>query len=139
MDMSNESLCTATSLDHIVLTVANIEATVAWYVKFLGMKHETFKSGSGDERHALKFGNQKINLHPSAAPFEPKAAHAVAGSADLCFLTEKNVDELLAKLHDARVHIEEDGKVVQRTGAQGGLRSIYIRDPDENLIEYVEK
>lgn len=132
--MSSDALCSVTSLDHVVLTVASIEATIAFYTKFLGMEHSTFTS-KGDERHALKFGSQKINLHKSGAEFEPKAHHPSPGSADLCFLTKTPVDQLLAKLHDARVHVEEEGKVVDRTGATGALKSIYIRDPDDNLIE----
>jgi len=135
MDQSHEASCTVTSLDHIVLTVANIEATVAWYEKFLGMKHEEFSSSKGDTRHALKFGSQKINLHKSDAEFEPKAHVPTPGSADLCFLTKTSVDELLTKFHDARIHVEEDGKVVERTGATGTLKSIYLRDPDANLVE----
>jgi catechol 2,3-dioxygenase-like lactoylglutathione lyase family enzyme len=101
------------------------------------MKHEEFKASSGDTRHALKFGSQKINLHKSDAEFEPKAKYPTPGSADLCFITKTSVDELLTKLHDARVHVEEGGKVVERTGATGGLKSIYLRDPDHNLVEYV--
>ncbi len=124
----------AVSLDHLVLTVKNIAASIKFYESFLGMKHVTFVS-KGAERHALVFGHQKINLHLSGKEFEPKAQDVQPGSADLCFLVEDSVDEVAKRLHDAKVQVLEEGKVVDRTGARSKLRSVYIRDPDGNLIE----
>ena len=117
-------------LDHLVLTVVDIDATVDFYVRVLGMKKVVF----GDPpRTALAFGAQKINLHPAAAPFEPRAECATPGSADLCFIADTPLDTVIATLHDAGVDITEGP--VDRSGATGGLRSVYIRDPDANLIE----
>ena len=116
------------SLDHLVLTVVNLEATLGFYVDVLGMTHTRF----GD-RHAVSFGTQKINLHIVGNEFSPRAAHATAGSGDLCFLLEENLDEAEARLRSKGIIIEEGP--VSRTGATGPLRSLYIRDPDQNLIE----
>lgn len=80
-----------TALDHLVLTVADMAATVDFYTGVLGMTAETFRPADGSTRHALKFGAQKINLHPVAAPFEPKPAHPGPGTADLCFLTDTDL------------------------------------------------
>lgn len=129
------SIATAASLDHLVLTVKDLEATIRFYEKYLGMKHASFTSG-GIERHALTFGGQKINLHVSGKEFEPKAQNVQPGSSDLCFLVEDQVDRVLQRLQADGIHILEDGKVVDRTGARGKLRSVYVRDPDGNLIEY---
>jgi len=130
------TIATAASLDHLVLTVKDLDASVAFYEKYLGMKHTAFTS-KGEERHALSFGPQKINLHISGKEFEPKAANVQPGSGDLCFLIQDKVDEVLERLKADGIQILEDGKVVDRTGARGKLRSVYIRDPDGNLIEYV--
>ena len=111
---------TVRSLDHVVLTVRDLEATIAFYER-LGMRHVTF----GDDRHALEFGDQRINLHVAGHEFEPKAAVPTPGSADLCFL----VDDL--DTGDIPVVIGP----VERTGAVGRMRSVYVRDPDGNLIE----
>ena len=116
-------------LDHLVLTVADVEATVDFYARVLGMRPETF----GEGRRALRFGDQKINLHPAGHEFEPKAEHPTPGSADLCFVTETPLDEVQRHLADAGVEIEEGP--VSRTGAIGPIRSVYLRDPDRNLIE----
>jgi len=117
-------------LDHLVLTVADIDATVAFYTQVLGMEKVRF----GDPaRTALIFGSQKINLHPAAAPFEPRAANPTPGSADLCFITDTALDTVIDTLRDAGVDLVHGP--VDRTGAIGGLRSVYVRDPDENLIE----
>jgi len=117
-------------LDHLVLTVADIEATVGFYTRVLGMREIVF----GDPpRRALAFGSQKINLHPASAPFEPKAARATPGSADLCFIASTPLDRVIDSLHEADVDIVAGP--VDRTGAIGGLRSVYVRDPDANLIE----
>lgn len=128
------TIATVASLDHLVLTVKDLDASVGFYEKFLGMKHTSFTSG-GVERHALKFGSQKINLHISGKEFEPKADKVQPGSADLCFLVQDEVDQVLERLKSEGVHVLEDSKVVDRTGARGKLRSVYIRDPDGNLIE----
>ncbi len=115
-------------LDHLVLTVANIDATVAFYTSALGMELVTFGN-----RRALRFGEQKINLHQAGKEFEPKAAHPTPGSGDLCFITKAPVEEVVLHLR-ATGHDIEEGPV-QRTGAVGTIQSIYLRDPDFNLIE----
>ncbi|TWP46277.1 VOC family protein [Lentzea tibetensis] len=116
-------------LDHLVLTVADVERTVEFYEQVLGMRPVTF----GDGRRAVAFGQQKINLHPASEPIDPKAAHPTPGSADLCFVTTQPVDAVLARL-DARGVAVEEGPV-ERTGALGPMTSVYFRDPDRNLIE----
>ncbi|NWQ96950.1 GLOD5 protein, partial [Burhinus bistriatus] len=116
-------------LDHLVLTVKSIEDTVAFYSKVLGMEVVTFKGN----RKALRFGNQKFNLHEAGKEFEPKARWPVPGSADLCLITQVSLDQLLDHLKACGVVIEEGP--VARTGAVGPITSVYFRDPDENLIE----
>ncbi|QYN20944.1 VOC family protein [Amycolatopsis sp. DSM 110486] len=116
-------------LDHLVLTVADVEATVAFYTRVLGMAEVTFKGG----RKALAFGTSKINLHQAGHEFEPKALRPTPGSADLCLITENALDDVIEELRRACVPIEEGP--VERTGATGDIRSVYFRDPDENLIE----
>lgn len=128
------SIATAASLDHLVLTVKDLHASISFYEKYLGMKHASFTSG-GVQRHALSFGSQKINLHVSGNEFEPKAQNVKPGSGDLCFLIEDHVDDVLDRLKSDGIKVLEDGQVVNRTGARGKLRSVYIRDPDGNLIE----
>ena len=115
-------------LDHLVLTVADIEATVAFYTSALGMEVVTFGN-----RKALRFGEQKINLHQAGKEFEPKAAHPTPGSGDLCFITKAPLDDVISHLNATRCAIELGP--VERTGAVGTIRSIYLRDPDLNLIE----
>jgi len=116
-------------LDHLVLTVKNIEITVQFYVSVLGMEKEEFGAG----RFALKYGNQKINLHQVGKEFEPKADKPTAGSADLCFITEVPLDEAIDHVRSRGVEIIEGP--VARTGATGPITSFYFRDPDRNLIE----
>lgn len=116
-------------LDHFVLTVADLDATCAFYARVMGMQVVTFGQG----RRALKFGSSKINLHRRGAEFEPKAAHPTPGSADLCFLTVTPLDQVVDHLHAEQVEIVEGP--VKRTGAQSALLSVYFRDPDGNLIE----
>ncbi|WP_312945430.1 VOC family protein [Stutzerimonas kunmingensis] len=116
-------------LDHLVLTVADIEKTVDFYTRVLGMQAETF----GEGRKALSFGNQKINLHQAGREFEPKAERPTPGSADLCFIVATPLDRVIAHLETQGVSIIEGP--VQRTGATGPIRSVYVRDPDLNLIE----
>ncbi|MEM7508008.1 MAG: VOC family protein [Pseudomonadota bacterium] len=118
------------SLDHLVLTVASLEATKAFYCGLLGMEAVSFADGT---RWALAFGAQKINLHEAGREFEPKAAHPKPGSGDLCFLSNTPVEEIAAHLQAGGVEIEEGP--APRTGATGPIRSIYCRDPDGNLIE----
>ena len=119
---------TVEQLDHIVLTVANIHATTDFYSEVLGMDIVTFEG-----RTALRFGDQKINLHQRGHEFQPRAAQPTPGSADLCFVTLTPMEEVVSYLTDLKVHVEVGP--VERTGAVGKLVSIYIRDPDKNLIE----
>lgn len=116
-------------LDHLVLTVADIDATIAFYVEVLGIEAVSFGAG----RRALALGRQKINLHPVAAPLKPHAAWPTPGSADLCLIADTPVDEVVAHLRRCGVAIEEGP--VSRTGATGPISSVYFRDPDGNLIE----
>ena len=117
------------SLDHLVLTVASIEATCAFYTAVMGMTVETFAEG----RNALHFGDQKINLHLAGHEFEPKADTPVPGSGDLCFITQTPILEVVDTLKTHKVSIITGP--VPRTGAIGDLISVYFRDPDGNLIE----
>ncbi len=118
-----------TGLDHAVLTVMSIPRTIAFYRQVLGFESREFKPG----RYALHFGRQKINLHEVGTVVDPNVRHATPGSADLCFLTESPLDEVIAHLTHVGVGIVEGP--VNATGARARLRSIYFYDPDENLIE----
>ncbi len=120
-------------LDHLVLTVRDLDATLAFYTRVLGMEAVTFAGG----RRALAFGAQKINLHVQGKEFEPKADHPTPGSADLCFLTHVPLEEVQRHLTACGVPVIEGP--VQRTGAQGPILSIYVRDPDQNLIEVANR
>jgi catechol 2,3-dioxygenase-like lactoylglutathione lyase family enzyme len=117
------------SLDHLVLTVKDLQRTADFYVRVLGM--ELIRFGSG--RTALAFGAQKINLHLYGNEFEPKAQVPLPGSADLCFLTSIPIEDVLSHLALCGVEVLEGP--VMRTGATGPIRSVYFRDPDLNLIE----
>ncbi|MBC6113082.1 VOC family protein [Pedobacter fastidiosus] len=117
------------NLDHLVLTVANLESTCRFYNVALGMEIITF----GADRKALKFGDQKINLHQHRCEIEPKAFKPLPGTADLCFITSTNLDEVIRELKQNCIEIEEGP--VERTGANGKILSVYLRDPDLNLIE----
>jgi catechol 2,3-dioxygenase-like lactoylglutathione lyase family enzyme len=117
-------------LDHLVLTVSNLDRTIEFYRDVLGM--EPVKFGT-PPRYALQFGQQKINLHQAGQEFEPKANLPSPGSGDLCFLSETPLSDWQVHLNEKGVLIEEGP--VARTGAQGPITSIYLRDPDENLIE----
>lgn len=121
------------SIDHFVLTVADIDATCAFYERALGMRAERFETADGALRTALIFGRQKINLHPAGREYEPKAARPTPGSGDFCLLTEEPVAEAAARLVGLGIPVEEGP--VPRTGATGRLLSIYLRDPDDNLVE----
>ena len=116
-------------LDHLVLTVRDIDATCRFYTEHLGMEVITF----GDNRKALRIGQQKINLHQLGQEFEPKAATPTSGAADLCFLSDTPLEDIMVKLQQAGIEVLEGP--VQRTGASGPIISIYLRDPDDDLIE----
>lgn len=117
------------SLDHLVLTVKDVETSCAFYANVLGMEVVTF----GEGRKALAFGGQKINLHRHGREFEPKAQQPTPGSADLCFLTSVPLPDVQRHLAACGVAVTEGP--VRRTGAQGAILSVYFRDPDLNLIE----
>ncbi len=117
------------SLDHLVLTVRDISRTSSFYGQVLGMQEISF----GGDRKALKFGNQKINLHEYGKEIEPKAEHPTTGSADLCFITPNPIEEVEKHIRTCGINIVEGP--VRRTGAKGTILSIYLRDPDGNLIE----
>ncbi|UUC44832.1 VOC family protein [Flavobacterium cerinum] len=116
-------------IDHIVLTVADIDTTVQFYSTVLGFQEVTF----GNNRKALTFGNQKINLHQKGQEFEPKANKPTCGSADLCFIAKTAISTVLKELEEKGITIIEG--IVERTGAMGKIQSVYFRDPDQNLIE----
>jgi catechol 2,3-dioxygenase-like lactoylglutathione lyase family enzyme len=116
-------------VDHLVLTVADIDRTVDFYTRALGMEAVTFGAG----RRALVFGRHKLNLHQAGHEFEPKAEHPTPGSIDVCFIAADPLADVLAHLARQGVTIEEGP--VERTGATGPITSVYIRDPDANLIE----
>jgi catechol 2,3-dioxygenase-like lactoylglutathione lyase family enzyme len=116
-------------IDHVVMTVRDIDATCDFYTRVLGMRVVTFAGG----RKALAFGRQKINLHLAGREFEPKAAHPTPGSVDLCLIATGALDDVVAHLAACGVSIIEGP--VAKTGAIGPLRSVYFRDPDANLIE----
>lgn len=117
------------SLDHLVITSSDIEATKAFYCDILGMRFEAF----GKNRQALHFGSQKINVHIQGKELEPKAHVALPGTADLCFVISCSIDEMQSRLEEGGISIL-DGPV-KRTGAVGSITSLYVRDPDLNLIE----
>jgi len=116
-------------IDHVVLTVRDIGVTCDFYSRVLGMEVVTF----GDGRRALKCGDQKVNLHEAGREFEPKALHPTPGSGDLCFITRTPLGRVVDHLRASGVAIVEGP--VRRTGARGPIESVYLRDPDGNLIE----
>jgi catechol 2,3-dioxygenase-like lactoylglutathione lyase family enzyme len=116
-------------LDHLVLTVKDIEATCAFYATVLGLEVVTF----GEQRKALACGSLRIHLHEAGREFEPKAHRPTPGSADLCFIATTSLENVMAHLHDCGVEIILGP--VRRKGAAGELESVYCRDPDLNLIE----
>jgi catechol 2,3-dioxygenase-like lactoylglutathione lyase family enzyme len=119
-------------IDHIVLTTRDKDACIRFYSEVLGMKLEKFRTPT-EERLALKFGQQKINLHEWGKEFEPRAHVAVPGSLDLCFISAVPLDEVVKKLKAKNIAIIEGP--VAKTGAQGPMQSVYVRDPDLNLVE----
>jgi len=124
-------------LDHFVLTTAQEEACIDFYTRVLGMQMETFIGGTPPvERRAFKFGNQKINLHVRGREFEPKAHIPTPGSADLCFIAKGPLSDVIETLKARQWPILEGP--VARTGATGKILSVYVRDPDQNLIEISE-
>jgi catechol 2,3-dioxygenase-like lactoylglutathione lyase family enzyme len=120
------------AIDHIVLTVASIDETLKFYTRCLGMAEATFGQG----RKALAFGRQKINLHEAGHEFLPNARHATPGSADLCFVASIPLAQAILCLRENGVPIEQGP--VERSGATGKIRSVYVRDPDGNLLEISE-
>jgi catechol 2,3-dioxygenase-like lactoylglutathione lyase family enzyme len=124
-------------LDHLVLTVSDIDDTLAFYRDVLGMEPARFKPADGPDRWALYFGGQKINLHQRGAEFEPRAAHPTPGAADLCFLSDQPVSDW--QRHLAKLGVGMVQGPVPRTGATGPILSIYLRDPDGNLIEIANR
>lgn len=121
------------SIDHIVLTVKDIEKSVAFYTSVFGMQMRMF----GEERVALFFGKQKINLHKVGEELLPHAQHPTSGSTDICLLTNTLLKEAMQEVSKHNIPIEEGP--LQRSGAQGDILSFYIRDPDGNLIEIANK
>jgi len=119
-------------VDHIVLTTRDKDACIRFYTEVLGMKLEKFKTPT-EERLALKFGAQKINLHEWGREFTPRAHVAVPGSLDLCFIAGVSLEQVVEKLNAAKIKIIEGP--VAKTGAKGPIRSVYVRDPDLNLVE----
>lgn len=117
------------AIDHLVLTVADVDATCAFYARVLGMEVVVF----GEGRKALTFGAQKINLHRHGHEFEPKAERPTPGSADLCLITSLPLTDVIAHLQRCEVEVLEGP--IQRTGARGKILSVYLCDPDQNLIE----
>ena len=116
-------------LDHLVVTARDMDATVKFYTEVLGMRLVTF----GEGRRALAFGDQKINLHDAAKPYVPHARQPMPGAVDVCFIAAEPVETVMAELKAKGIKIEEG--IVAKTGARAPLRSLYIRDPDGNLIE----
>lgn len=124
-------------LDHLVLTTANEAECVDFYTRVMGMKLESFIGGTPPvERKAFKFGNQKINLHIKGKEFEPKADIPTPGALDLCFIADRQLTQVIEKLQAEAWPIIE-GPVI-RTGATQKISSVYVRDPDQNLIEISE-
>jgi catechol 2,3-dioxygenase-like lactoylglutathione lyase family enzyme len=124
-------------LDHLVLTTANEQACIRFYTEVLGMQLVTFVGGTPPvERRAFKFGNQKINLHLKGHEFEPKANAPVPGALDLCFIATQPLEAVMARLQALGIPVVEGP--VMRTGATSRIRSVYVRDPDLNLIEISE-
>ena len=126
----------ADRLDHIVLTVADIEATTQFYERALGFERELFRGPEGQARHALRFGKLKINLQDRSTETPTKAKTPTFGSGDFCLIAAVPLDQVIAHLRAEKVAI--DTGPVPRRGALGPIRSIYLRDPDGNLVEVAE-
>jgi catechol 2,3-dioxygenase-like lactoylglutathione lyase family enzyme len=126
----------ADRIDHIVLTVADIEVTTRFYERALALKRETFRGPDGQPRHALTFGRQKINLQDRGTVTPTKAASPTFGSGDFCLIAAVPLDDVIAHLNAEDIALEAGP--VPRRGAVGALRSVYFRDPDGNLVEVAE-
>ena len=122
------------NIDHVVITVTDMNKSIDFYSNILGMElHEFLSLTDNVKRKSLKFGKQKINLHEASKPFKPHANNPIPGAMDICFLSEINIDDWIKIFNKFNIKIE-DGPV-KKTGANGPIRSIYVRDPDKNLIE----
>ena len=122
------------NIDHVVITVSDINKSIDFYSNILGMELQEFLSSIDNvKRKSLKFGNQKINLHEASKPFKPHAKNPIPGAMDICFLSDINIDDWIKIFNKFDIKIE-DGPVI-KTGANGTIKSIYVRDPDKNLIE----
>jgi catechol 2,3-dioxygenase-like lactoylglutathione lyase family enzyme len=119
-------------IDHIVLTTRDKAACIRFYAEVLGMKMTTFRTPT-EERFAFQFGNQKINVHEWGKEFTPRAHVAAPGTLDLCFIASTSLEEVIKRLNSSGVEIIEGP--VAKTGATGPIRSVYVRDPDLNLVE----
>jgi len=119
-------------IDHIVLTTRDREGCIRFYTEVLGMKLTRFKTPT-EERIAFSFGSQKINLHEWGREFTPRAHVAAPGTLDLCFVAAVPLESVIEKLNEEKIKIVEGP--VMKTGAQGPIRSVYVRDPDLNLVE----
>ena len=123
-----------TAIDHIVLTSKDVDKTIEFYTKVLGMTLESFPvANEKNKRLSLKFGNQKINIHNRSSPFSPHAKNPTSGSIDICFLSNVSLTEWRKIFASNNITIENGP--VRKTGATGPLMSLYVRDPDGNLIE----
>jgi catechol 2,3-dioxygenase-like lactoylglutathione lyase family enzyme len=123
-------------IDHVVLTVADIEATSRFYERALGLKRETFRGPDGQQRYALAFGRQKINLQDTSTVTPTKAGQPTFGSGDFCLIASVPLDDVIEHLRREEIPLEAGP--VPRRGAVGALRSVYFRDPDGNLVEVAE-
>ena len=127
-----------TSIDHIVLTASDLEKTISFYCNILGMTLDEFSPSDGSGvRKSLKFGEQKINLHYANSPYKPHAVNPVSGAVDICFLSSTTIEEWQNIFSKNNIVIESGP--TQKTGATGPIISIYVRDPDKNLIEISNK
>ena len=123
-------------IDHLVLTVRDIEAAARFYERALGLEREFFRGPEGQPRHALRFGNQKINLQDGATETPTKARSPTPGAGDFCLIAAVPIEEIIAHLRAEGISLEAGP--VPRTGALGPMRSVYFRDPDGNLVEVAE-
>jgi len=117
------------NLDHLVITASDLQVTIDFYTKVLGMEHVAF----GDNLHAIHFGDQKFNIHDASTDVSPKAKNIVPGAADFCLISETPVSQVIQHLQDCGITVEQGP--VMRSGAAGTLESVYFRDPDGNLVE----